>query len=328
MQHQILSPADARRLVPARPRLSIVVPAFNEEGSIAEAIKAIDDTAARLVDSHEIILVDDGSTDRTLERAQALCDSYPLRVLRLSRNFGKEQAIMAGLCASNGAQVATLDADMQEPITALEVMLAHLRDGYEMAYAVRAHRRDEGRAKRVLTRAFYRLISWGSDVIIPPDARDFRVMDRKVVDALCALPERNRFMKGLYGWVGFRSIAVPVELQPRATGTSKFGLKGLMRLATTGLTSFTDWPLRVWTGIGFSVAAFSLLYGAWIAAKTLVLGVDVPGWSTLAVGTFFLGGVQLISIGVLGEYLGRVFTEVKARPGYLVAEEISAEQAR
>jgi glycosyltransferase involved in cell wall biosynthesis len=328
MQHQTLSPADARRLVPARPRLSIVVPAFNEEGSIADAIKAIDDTAARLVDSHEIILVDDGSTDRTLERARALCDSYPLRVLRLSRNFGKEQAIMAGLCASNGAQVATLDADMQEPITALEVMLAHLRDGYEMAYAVRAHRRDEGRAKRVLTRAFYRLISWGSDVIIPPDARDFRVMDRKVVDALCALPERNRFMKGLYGWVGFRSIAVPVELQPRATGTSKFGLKGLMRLATTGLTSFTDWPLRVWTGIGFSVAVFSLLYGAWIAAKTLVFGVDVPGWSTLAVGTFFLGGVQLISIGILGEYLGRVFTEVKARPGYLVAEEISAEQAR
>ena len=327
MQHQSLSQADAHRLLPTRPALSIVVPAFNEEDSIAEVVKTLDLTASGLVASHEIILVDDGSTDHTLERARELCGPYPVRVLRLSRNFGKEHAIMAGLEASKGNVVATLDADLQEPISALGTMLAHLQDGYEMAYAVRAHRRDEGRAKRVLTRAFYRLISWGSDVDIPPDARDFRLMDRKVVDALCALPERNRFMKGLYGWVGFRCIAVPVELQARANGNSKFGFRGLFRLATTGITSFTDWPLRVWTGVGICVAILSLLYGLWIAAKTLMLGVDVPGWSTLAVGTFFLGGVQLISIGVLGEYLGRVFTEVKARPGYLVAEEISADVA-
>ena len=160
----------------------------------------------------------------------------------------------------------------------------------------------------------------GSEADIPADARDFRLMDRRVVNALCDLPERNRFMKGLYGWVGFRSKAIPIELEQRTNGTSKFGFKGLLKLGLTGMTSFTSWPLRVWTLVGMSVAAMSILYGIWIAAKTLIFGIDVPGWSTLAVAVFLLGGVQLISIGVLGEYLARVFTEVKGRPGFIVAE--------
>jgi glycosyltransferase involved in cell wall biosynthesis len=251
----------------------------------------------------------------------------PVLVLRLSRNFGKEQAMMAGLQRARGRCVAIMDADLQEPIAALETMLRHHAEGFEMVYAVRADRADETRAKRLATRAFYGLMGLGGGAPIPPDARDFRLMDRRVVDALCALPERNRFMKGLFAWVGFRTKAVPVAMAPRGGGTSKFGLGRLVRLALTGVTAFSDWPLRVWTGIGFGLAALSILYGLWIAAETLVMGIDVPGWATLAVAVFFLGGIQLISIGVLGEYLARVFTEVKARPGFIVAEEFEAGNA-
>jgi glycosyltransferase involved in cell wall biosynthesis len=306
------------------PDLSFVIPAFNEAGNIARTVAQVDAHARRLVSSFEIIIVDDGSFDSTFKESRALCAQYPLRVLRLSRNFGKEQAIMAGLERTVGAAVVILDADLQEPLSHLETMLEHRAEGYEMVYAVRAQRRDETWRKRLFTRAFYALLNIGSDTAIPANARDFRLMDRRVVDALCALPERNRFMKGLYGWVGFRAKAVAIELDPRATGASKFGFAGLFKLGLTGLTSFTAWPLRVWTGVGMTIAACSILYALWIAVRTLIFGIDVPGWSTLVVAVMLLGGVQLISIGVLGEYLSRVFTEVKGRPGFIIAEDFSA----
>lgn len=315
--------AAPRRFASAKIMLSVVIPAFNEEACIGETIRRVSAEATRLCLSHEILVVDDGSADATVPNARAAAAAGPLRVIRLSRNFGKEQAIMAGLHRARGAVVAVIDADLQEPLSALETMLGHHRDGYEMVYAVRACRCDEPRVKRHATRVFYWLMGLGTAAAIPPDARDFRLMDRKVVDALCALPERNRFMKGLYGWVGFRTMAVPIEMRPRQGGASKFGLRRLAALALTGITAFTDWPLRVWTGVGFGLAALSIVYGGWIAAKTAIWGVSVPGWSTLAVAIFFLGGVQLISIGVLGEYLARVFTEVKARPGFIVAEEFA-----
>ncbi len=305
--------------------LSFVIPAYNEAGNIAQTIARVHAEATRLKLHHEILIVDDGSNDATCDNAIAMAHGAPVRTLRLSRNFGKEQAIMAGLERAVGAAVVILDADMQEPISYLETMLEHYRAGFEMVYATRAHRKDEPRAKRAMTRLFYRLLGLGSNIRIPPDARDFRLMDRRVVDALCALPERDRFMKGLYGWVGFRSIAVPIELEPRHSGTSKFGFLGLFRLALTGLTSFTSWPLRMWTGIGMVIAALSILYGVWIALRTLLFGVDVQGWSTLVVAVCLLGGVQLISIGVLGEYLSRVFMEVKGRPGFIIAEETVSE---
>jgi len=308
------------------PDLSFVIPAFNEAGNIARTVAQVDAHARRLVSSFEIIIVDDGSFDSTFKESRALCAQYPLRVLRLSRNFGKEQAIMAGLERTVGAAVVILDADLQEPLSHLETMLEHRAEGYEMVYAVRAQRRDETWRKRLFTRAFYALLNIGSDTAIPANARDFRLMDRRVVDALCALPERNRFMKGLYGWVGFRTKAVAIELAPRATGASKFGFAGLFKLGLTGLTSFTAWPLRVWTGIGMTIAACSILYALWIAIRTLVFGIEVPGWSTLVVAVMLLGGVQLISIGVLGEYLSRVFTEVKGRPGFIIAEDFSADR--
>ncbi|MGV6802931.1 MAG: glycosyltransferase family 2 protein [Ruegeria sp.] len=306
--------------------LSFVVPAFNEEANIAESIRRIHHHARRLVSSHEIIVVDDGSTDGTLEKTRAVGAQIPLRVIRLSRNFGKEQAIMAGLENAVGAAVVVMDADLQEPLQVLETMLAHRAEGFEVVFATRAHRKDESFAKRLFTSVFYKLLNLGAEAPIPADARDFRLMDRRVVDALCALPERNRFMKGLYGWVGFRTKSVPIELKRRQGGKSKFGFRGLLRLGLTGMTSFTTWPLRVWTGIGFSIAILSILYGLWIMFRTLMFGVDVPGWSTLTVAIFLLGGVQLISIGVLGEYLGRVFTEVKGRPGYIIADVINTEE--
>lgn len=301
--------------------LSFVIPAFNEENCIGETVRRASAAATRLGKLHEIIVVDDGSSDATFSRAQLLMEICPVRVVRLSRNFGKEQAIMAGLGLSIGAAVVICDADLQEPLDCLETMLADHADGYEMIYAVRADRADESRVKRIATRAFYRLIAVDNEIKIPADARDFRLMDRKVVEALCALPERNRFMKGLYGWVGFRTKALPIVMAPRASGSSKFGFRRLVRLALTGLTSFTDWPLRIWTSIGFGLAVFSILYGLWILAKTLMWGNDLPGWATLAIAVFFLGGIQLISIGILGEYLGRIFTEVKGRPGFIVAED-------
>lgn len=302
------------------PEISLVIPALNEAACIVETLCAVDRQARALARSHEIILVDDGSTDDTLTRALQLAHHLPLTTVRLSRNFGKEQAIMAGLAQARGGAVIVMDADLQEPVDAMAEMVAHWRAGWDMAYAVRAHRQDESPLKRGLTRAFYRILNAGAEAPIPEDARDFRLMDRRVVDALLALPERNRFMKGLYGWVGFRSIAVPVELAPRSEGVSKFGPRNLVRLALTGMTAFTSWPLRVWTGVGLVISLMALGYGGYLGLRTLIFGHAVPGWSTLAVGMFLLGGVQLFSIGVLGEYLSRIFTEVKGRPGYIVAE--------
>lgn len=307
------------------PDLSFVIPAYNEAGNISKTIERVDAQARKLVKSFEILIVDDGSADGTFDEVKELARHYPIKALRLSRNFGKEHAIMAGLERSRGGAVVILDADLQEPLCHLETMLMHRAEGFEMIYAVRAQRRDETWRKRAFTRAFYAMLNIGSETAIPANARDFRLMDRRVVDALCALPERNRFMKGLYGWVGFRTKAIAIDLDPREAGISKFGFRGLFKLGLTGLTSFTAWPLRVWTGIGMSIAAVSLLYGFWIAIDTMIFGHDVPGWSTLVVAMLLLGGVQLISIGVLGEYLARVFTEVKGRPGFIIAEEHSAD---
>jgi glycosyltransferase involved in cell wall biosynthesis len=234
---------------------------------------------------------------------------------------------MAGLRHSSGKAVVILDADLQEPLRYVDMMLGHYRDGYEVVYAVRAHRDDESWIKRRFTAAFYRILNIGSEVPMPAGARDFRLMDRKVVDALCALPERNRFMKGLYAWVGFRALAIPVELQPRGGGSTKFGFRRLLKLGITGLTAFTDWPLRMWTGVGMVIAALSILYGLYLATRTMLFGHDVAGWSTLAVAAFFFSGVQLMSIGVLGEYMARVFNEVKGRPGYLIADDVIISEA-
>jgi glycosyltransferase involved in cell wall biosynthesis len=308
----------------ALPEISCVIPAYNEAGNISAAIESVAGEMRRLGRDFEIVVVDDGSTDGCAAEAAAMIGEFPLRVVRLSRNFGKENAMTAGLERARGRAVIVIDADLQEPVSYLEVFLRQWDAGYEMVYGVRADRDDESRLKRWGSRMFYHLLNRHAAMPVPAHVRDFRLMDRKVVDALLSLPERDRFMKGLYSWVGFRSLPVPVRIEPRHGGKSKFNYRRLATLAISGLTSFSDWPLRMWTGVGLVISAMTMLYAGWIALRTLCFGADVPGWASLVVATTFLGGVQILSIGILGEYLGKIFIEVKARPGHIVAEEIGA----
>ena len=303
------------------PEISLIIPCFNEVGNIQAAISAIGEEMAELKNSYEIIVVDDGSRDETVRKAREMIADFPVRVVCLSRNFGKENAITAGLERSRGNAVIIIDADLQEPISYLKTFIEHWKQGFEMVYAVRANRQDETVSKRLGARLFYWVLNHVTTVKIPPNARDFRLMDRKVVNALCKLPERNRFMKGLYGWVGFKTMKIPIMIDKRNEGVSKFNYKRLFDLAITGLTSFSDIPLRLWTVIGIIISGLSIFYAAFITLKTLLYGSPISGWPTIAVAILFLGGIQIFSIGILGEYISRIFCEVKARPIYIVSDE-------
>jgi polyisoprenyl-phosphate glycosyltransferase len=305
---------------PQDPVVVCVLPAFNEAESLGRLIPALNDYLPRFSRHFEIIVVDDGSTDATAAVALDLGRMMPVTLIRLSRNFGKEAAISAGLDHAEGDVVILMDSDGQHPLPVLDTFFEHWREGYEMVFGVREDRRDETALKRVLSQLFYKALSQSAHVPIHPDAGDFRLLDRKVVKALRQLPERSRMMKGLYAWVGFPSRAVPFRIAPRTSGRSSFGLRRLSSLATTGFTSFSDAPLRVWMLVGGAVSILAMLYGGLVVARTLLFGSDVPGWPTLVAGMAFLGGLQLFSIGVLGEYVARIFSEVKGRPLYLVAQ--------
>jgi glycosyltransferase involved in cell wall biosynthesis len=242
----------------------------------------------------------------------------------LSRNFGKEAALTAGLDRARCDVVLLMDADLQHSPALIGDMLAAWRGGADMVYTVRATRGEESFLKKLGTRIFYRVVNAGSAVEIPANAGDFRLLDRSVVDALKSLPERNRFMKGLYAWVGFRSVAVDYVPDERFAGESSFSMRGLSRLAVTGVTAFTNAPLRLWSAVGATIAIGAILGGVWFIVEHYTFGADVPGWATLAVSTMFFSGVQLLSIGILGEYVGRIFDEVKQRPVYLVRHDSGA----
>ena len=314
-------PRSAAAPRPARPAISVVMPAFNEAGSLPGVVDELREALRALTERWEVIVVDDGSRDDTAAVAAACARQPGVRVVRLSRNFGKEAALTAGLDRALGEVVVLMDADGQHPVSLLGEMLQAWRDGADMVSAVRASRADEPLGKRLGTRLFYRMVNAGSPVSIPEDAGDFRLMDRRVVDALRALPERNRFMKGLYAWVGFDARTIHYTPARRRAGRSSFSLRRLARLAFTGITAFSNFPLRLWSGIGALIALGALLYGAWIVVEHFVHGHPVPGWPTLVAGLMFFSGVQLLSIGILGEYIGRIFDEVKQRPIYLVASE-------
>ncbi|HOL36559.1 MAG TPA: glycosyltransferase family 2 protein [Rubrivivax sp.] len=310
---------------PAPPAISVVLPAYNEAANLPRVLQALREALPALAAHHEIVVVDDGSRDATpLLMQQAASAQRGLRYLRLSRNFGKEAALTAGIDHARGDVVVLMDADGQHPVTMLAPMLDAWRAGAQMVCAVRESRADEGLAKRVGTWLFYRLANIGSPVPIPAGVGDFRLMDRRVVDALRALPERNRFMKGLYAWVGFETRLLPYMPEARQAGRTSFSLRRLARLAFTGLTAFTNFPLRVWSGLGALIALVSIGYGGYIVLAVLLYGHDVPGWPTIVTGIMFFSGVQLLSIGILGEYIGRIFDEVKQRPVYLVGAQYGA----
>ena len=309
---------------PSDQTLSVILPAHNECVSLPIVIEAIVANIQPLDLIPEIIVVDDGSTDGTRDVMLGLCAANPrLRYIRFSRNFGKEAAISAGLAVAGGAAVVIMDSDGQHPPDLIPVLVNHWRNGKEIVYASRLKRADPAWI-RVAKRFFYRIMKLGSSVSIPEDAGDYRLLDRQVIDVLNALPERNRFMKGLYGWVGFRAQGVPYDVAPRLSGRSRFTFRRLISLGLTAFTSFSVIPLRLVSVAGLLVSAFSVIYGCYILFEHFVLGNTAPrGWATLAVGMMFLSGLQLLCLGVIGEYLGRVFEEVKGRPLYVVAEDSS-----
>ena len=303
--------------------ISYVVPVYNEEAVVGEFITALNKTLIDLNYAYEIIIIDDGSIDRTSEIVHKSRSKIPIRYIRFSRNFGKEKALSAGLDFARGDAVILMDSDFQHPLDLLPEFIKKWEEGYDMVFAVRQSRADESWIKRNCARLFYQFTSKINRVNIPANAGDFRLLDRKIVNALQKLPERNRFMKGLYSWVGFKQAAIPFEVQPRKSGVSQWNFYSLLDLAITGITSFTAFPLRMIAIGGMAVATIAILYGLWIILSTMIFGIQTPGWATIVTAISFFGGLQLFAIGVVGEYVGRVFDEVKQRPHYIVDEESS-----
>ena len=306
---------------PPTPRISCVIPAYNEARNLPVVLPEIWQQLKAMTDRFEIIVINDGSRDDTFEVASALTDRYPeMVVLDLSRNFGKEAALTAGLEAAAGDVVIQMDADGQHPVSLLPIMLGKWQEGLDVVYAIRRTRHDQSSLHALLAGWFYRLVNWGSRVEIPRDAGDFRLMDRQVVSALAAMPERNRFMKGLYAWVGFSSMALDYEPLPRQQGESSFGLRGAFNLALTGMLAFSTVPLRLLTLSGLLLALASMLYIGWVLLEYFYWGIQVPGYATLVVSIMFFSGIQLLALGVMSEYVGRIYDEVKRRPLYLLKQ--------
>ena len=303
----------------AQPVVSLVVPCYNEAAGLASFWARASDALDALGVPAEAVFVDDGSRDATFAVLSALAARDPrVRVVALSRNFGKEVALAAGLDHAAGDAVVPIDADLQHPPELLHELVARWREGHDVVIALRRDRATDSAARRLASDLFHRLFARVSAVAVPRGAGDFRLMSRPVVDALKSMPERTRYMKGMYAWVGFRTATVDYDVAERAAGESRFGLVKLWRLALDGIVSFSALPLRMSSFLGALFALVALAYGAWLVARTLVHGVDVPGYASLMVVVLFLGGVQLLSLGVIGEYLGRVYDEVKARPLYVV----------
>lgn len=310
---------DVVERVNARPVISVVAPFFNEEGAVDRFFQQVI-TALQNIDAQwEIVCVDDGSSDHTLQQLlTAARGNSAISVVTLSRNFGKESALTAGIESSSGDVVVLIDADLQDPPKLIGEMLAKWREGYDVVYGVRESRNNDSLTKRITAGGFYKIFNSLTSVPVPANTGDFRLMDRRVADRLRELPERTRFMKGLFAWLGYKSTAVYYDRPGREEGESTWSYWKLWNFALDGLTSFSTVPLRVWTYIGLIVSLMSFGYASFLVFRTMIIGVDLPGYASLMVVILFLGGIQLISLGVLGEYLGRVFIEVKQRPIYLI----------
>ena len=313
---------------PRRAELSVIVPVLNEQDNIVPLLARLTPILARCVASYEIIFVDDGSTDGTLAAiARAHQVDPSVGAVALSRNFGKEVAIAAGLDHAAGAASVIIDADLQHPPEMIEQFVAHWREGYKNVYGQRIDRSGDTALRRTLTQRFYKIFGSVGETRLPEGAGDYRLLDAQAVEALRRLRERARFNKGLYAWIGFKSIGVPFQVAERHIGYSKFSYRKLTRFALDGLMSFSTLPLMVWTWIGTVISVMSLCSAVYFVAETMVFGVDVPGFASLIVSVTFLAGIQLLSLGVLGEYIGRIFAEVKGRPLYIVEQSLGSVRA-
>jgi len=308
-------------MVAGAPLVSVVIPVHDESAGLDRLFGRLLPEMQSLALPFELIFVNDGSRDDTL---RALLDKQrgmpQLRVIDLTRNFGKEAALTAGLEYCRGACAILLDADLQDPPELIPQMVARWREGYEVVTAVHALRRSDPLLKRATAACFYWLINRISEVRFVPNAGDFRLLDRAAIDAILRLRERTRFNKGLFAWIGFRTAYIEHDRPARAAGESRFNYRRLLRLAVDGITSFSVLPLRLWVYLGVVIAGLAFLYGSAILVRTLVRGVDVPGYASLIVAIMFLGGINLLGIGVLGEYVSRIFVEVKQRPLYLIRQ--------
>ncbi len=305
------------------PELSIVVPVHNEADNLALLVERLRTALTGEVASWEIVFVDDGSRDETLAVIRDLNAADPrISAVSFSRNFGKEIAIAAGLDHALGDAVIIMDADLQHPPETIPAFLAKWREGYLNVYGQRTDREGETRMKRGFAKLFYRIFGYFGETPLPEGAGDFRLLDRKAVDALRALPERARFSKGLYAWVGFRSAGVPFHVAEREHGQSKFKYRKLFSFAFDGLSSFSTVPLKIATWSGAIIAVIATLSAVYFMLRTLLFGTDLPGFPSLIVSIMFFSGIQLVSLGMIGEYVGRIFAEVKRRPLYLIGERV------
>jgi glycosyltransferase involved in cell wall biosynthesis len=306
-------------------KISLVSPFYNEEKGVQAFFERINEVFAPLADRYEleVVAINDGSRDQTYqELVKAKARNDYLTVVDLSRNFGKEAAISAGLDFATGDAIIPIDSDLQHPPELVVELLQKWEEGAEVVLAKRVSRETDRPIQKLTANCFYKLHNRISDIDIPADVGDFRLMDRKVVEALKTLPETRRFMKGLFAWVGFRTTTVEYKVAPREHGNTSFNTWKLWNFALEGITSFSSAPLRVWTYLGCAISALSFIYAAYLLVKTLFFGADTPGYASIMITVLFASGVQLIGIGVLGEYVGRIFAETKKRPVYIVRDVI------
>jgi glycosyltransferase involved in cell wall biosynthesis len=304
-----------------RPEYSLVVPVYNEDEALPELVRRLGLLLERLDGDSEVILVDDGSTDRSYELALEAREADPrFKVLRLSRNFGHQIAITAGMDVAAGNAVIIMDADLQDPPELVLDMAARWREGFDVVYAIREERAGETRFKRTTAAAFYRLFGRMAEVRVPLDVGDFRLVDRRALDAFRTMRERNRYVRGMFGWIGFRQVGVPFHRAERFAGSTKYPAAKMIKFATDGIVSFSAAPLRFALKLGFAVSALSFLFGITFLVSKLVGLYSVPGLASIAVVVAFVGGIQLVVLGVMGEYIARIHDEVKDRPLYLVSD--------
>lgn len=303
--------------------LSMICPMHNESLNVTLFVEALHQYLEEYFDgAYEIICIDDGSFDDTFDKLQEMVSKYSLRVIKFSRNFGKEAAISAGLEHCKGDVAIIIDGDFQHPFSMISTFIECWKEGYHMVYGIRS-RHNEGKLKRKLTHWFYQIMKVSSSVSVPEDGNDFRLLDRRVIDVLKKYGEKERFMKGIYASAGFRSKGVEFVEQEREQGQSKFGFFKLLGFAITGILSFSSLPLRMIGIVGIVISFIAFLFAFYIVVETILFGKTVPGYATLITTILLLGGIQIFSIGVLGEYIGRIFNEVKNRPLYIIEEDIS-----